>query len=92
MFANWSIWFEDESFWLSHPFVFSNFLIITSSPNFSFKISCASPMPSINPNFLALEPDQNSPENNSTSVLFNFAPRLFSTTFMKSGVNLIEYF
>jgi len=32
-----------------------------SSPNFSLKICSALPIPSINPNFNEVDPDQNSP-------------------------------
>jgi len=39
--------------------------MVTSSPNFSFKISSALPSPSINPSSFALDPDQNSPVNKS---------------------------
>ena len=49
-----------------------------------YLISCALPIPSINPKFFALLPDQNSPEKSSTSDLFNFDPLLFSTTSIKS--------
>ena len=85
MLANWSTWLlDEESFWLSHPLDFSNFLITTSSPNFSFSISLALPIPSINPKSFALLPDQNSPEKSSTSDLLSFSPLLFSTTSMKS--------
>ena len=85
MLANWSTWLlEDEIFWLNQPLDFSNFLITTSSPNFSFKISCAFPIPSINPKSFALLPDQNSPENSSISDLFSLDPLLSSTTSIKS--------
>ena len=69
---------------LTIPFDFSNFLIITSSPNLSFNISCALPIQSINPKFFALLPDQNSPEKSSTPDLINFDPLPFSTTSIKS--------
>ena len=85
IFANWSRWsLEDDNFLLNQPLDFSNFLITTSSPNFSFNTWLASPISSTRPKSLALLPDQNSPENNSTSVFFSFIPRLVSTTFMKS--------
>jgi hypothetical protein len=74
----------EDNFLASHPFDFSNFLIIKSSPNLSFKISFALPIPSIKPNSFALLPDQNSPENNSMSFFFSLIPLLSSTTFIKS--------
>ena len=54
-----------DNFLFNQLFGFSNFLITISSPNFSFKISSALPIPSINPSFLPLDPDQNSPVNKS---------------------------
>ena len=75
-----------DSFLLNQLFGFSNFLIVTSSPNFSFKISSALPMPSINPNFLAFDPDQNSPVNKSgLPSFFSLVDLLSSTTFIKSA-------
>ena len=66
-----SVLFSDaDNFLANQPFGFSNFLIITFSPNFSLRIWFAFPIPSINPNSLAFLPDQNSPENNSTPVSF----------------------
>ena len=73
-----------KSFLLNQPLDFSNFLIITSSPNLSFKISFAFPNPSINPNSLALLPAQNSPENSSISPFLSLEPLLSSTTLIKS--------
>ena len=74
---------DDDNFLLNQLFCFSNFLIITSSPNFCFNIWFESPISSIKPSSLALFPDQNSPENNSTSDFFSFEPLLFSTTSIK---------
>jgi signal peptide peptidase SppA len=66
-------------------FGFSNFLITTFSPNFSFKISSALPKPSIKPKSFALEPDQNSPVNRSGFLSFlSLVDLLSSTTFIKS--------
>ena len=75
---------DEENFLLNHPLDFSNFLIITSSPNFSFKTSLALPTLSIKPSSFALLPDQNSPENNSISDLLSLEPLLSSTTLIKS--------
>ncbi len=50
-----------------HPawkLVLNNFLTLRSLPNFSFKISCKVPTPSIKPSCNDFFPDQNSPENN----------------------------
>ena len=81
---NWSS-IEDESFRPSHPFCFSNFLTITSSPNFSFKIWSAFPIPSIKPSLRADAPVQNSPVKILFfSGSFNLFPLLVSTTFIKS--------
>ena len=77
---------EAESFRPNHPFCFSNFLITISSPNFSFKIWSALPIPSIKPILRADAPVQNSPVKILFfSGSFNFAPLLVSTTFMKSA-------
>jgi len=87
MFNKSSIWLAlaPDNFLFNQLFGFSNFLIITSSPNFSFKISSALPNPSIKPNSFALDPDQNSPVNKSGLLsFFNFTDLLFSTTFIKS--------
>ena len=81
---------DEESFLLNQPLDFSNFLITTSSPNFSFNISLALPMPSIKPSSFALLPDQNSPENSSISDLLSLVPLLSSTTLIKSYVSLTE--
>ena len=85
-----SIWLsiEDDSFFAIKLFCFSSFLITMSSPNFSLKICSAFPIPSINPNLIDAEPDQNSP----VKVLFfsgslSFAPLLFLTTSIKSECN-----
>ena len=75
---------DEESFLLNQPLDFSNFFIITSSPNFSFKTSFALPTLSIKPRSFALLPDQNSPENNSISDLLSLDPLLSSTTLIKS--------
>ena len=87
MLIKFSIWLSLalESFLFIQLFGFSNFLITTSSPNFSFNISSAFPNPSIKPRSLALDPDQNSPVNKSKFLsFFNFVDLLSSTTFIKS--------
>ena len=49
------------SFLAIKPFGFSKFLIITFSPNLSFKTWSALPNPSINPSLSDVLPVQNSP-------------------------------
>ena len=54
----------EESFLFNQLCAASNFLTLRSLPNFSFKISCKVPTPSIKPSSNDFFPDQNSPENN----------------------------
>ena len=79
---------DEDSFLAMKPFGFSKFLIITFSPNFSFKIWSAFPIPSIRPKPKAVFPVQNSPVNILFfSGSFSFDPLLVSTTFIKSACN-----
>ena len=76
---------EDESLLDIQLFCFSNFLIITSFPNFSFKTLFIFPISSTSPSSLAFLPDQNSPENNSIPIsLLSLFFLLSSTTSIKS--------
>ena len=76
----------EDNFLARKPFLFSKFLIITLSPNFSFKIWSAFPIPSINPSLSAVLPVQNSPVKILFfSGSFNFDPLLVSTTLIKSA-------
>ena len=79
---------DEESFLAIKPLGFSNVLIITFSPNFSFNTWSAFPIPSISPSFNDVFPVQNSP----VKILFfsgslSFDPLLFWTTFIKSSCN-----
>ena len=79
---------DDDNFLAIKPLGFSKVLITTLSPNFSFKIWSAFPMPSTNPSFSEVLPVQNSPVKILFfSGSFSFEPLLFSTTLMKSACN-----